>query len=127
MLWYEVAEEEDGFHIGYRSVLDSNNEIDFQFFPRNEHALDSISDHESLQHLKQFSEGYYIVSHYEDRLVFNDLRFGQMLGWEDPRSPFVFYYYLDHPNDNELLIQRGRFAKWDVESVRSFFARISGG
>ncbi|MEQ8303052.1 MAG: metal-dependent hydrolase [Cyclobacteriaceae bacterium] len=125
-LWYAVAEKEDGFHIGYSSVFDSNNTIDFQFFPRNAHALDSISDHESLQHLKQFSEGYYVVSQYEDQLVFNDLRFGQMLGWKDPRSPFVFYYYLEHPNDNELLIQRGRFAKWDIEAVKSFLARIGG-
>ncbi|MFZ1808607.1 MAG: metal-dependent hydrolase [Cyclobacteriaceae bacterium] len=125
-LWNIVAEGDQGFYIGYRSVFDTNDFIPFQFFNKNDQLLDTVDDHEEVQHLKRFSEGYYVVSTYEDKLVFNDLRFGQMLGWENPTAPFVFYYYLDHPTDNELLIQRGRFARWNNESAISFLKRIGG-
>jgi len=125
-LWYIVAEVDQGFYIGYRSVFDSQATIPFHFFSKNEKRLIPIADHEDVQHLKRFSEGYYVISEYEDSLVFNDLRFGQMLGWENPTAPFIFYYYLNHPNDNELLIQRGRFARWKYESVISFIKRIKG-
>lgn len=125
-LWYIVAEDKDGYYIGYRSVFDDQTIIPFTFFPRSESLLSTVSDHENLQHLLRFSEGYYVVREFDGRLVFNDLRFGQMLGWEDPKAPFVFYYYLEHPDDNELLIQRGRFAGWSSESVSAFLKRIAG-
>lgn len=125
-LWYIVAEDDQGLYVGYRSVFDSQSEIPFQFFSKNRQLLDSINNLEDLQHLIRFSDGYYTVSTYENRLVFNDLRFGQMMGWDDPQSPFVFYYFLNHPNDNELLIQRGRFAKWDHQAFLSFVHRIKG-
>lgn len=125
-LWNIVVEDEMGFHIGYRSVFDDNDFIPFQFFNKNDQLLDTVDDHEDVQHLKRFAEGYYVVSTFEDKLVFNDLRFGQMLGWENPKAPFVFYYYLHHPTDNELLIQRGRFARWTNESAISFIKRIGG-
>ncbi len=125
-LWNIVVETENGFLIGYRSVFDSKESISFQAFDKNEHLLDSIDDHEDLVHLKRFSEGYYTVTQYNGKLVFNDLRFGQMLGWEDPTAPFVFYYYLNHPSDNELLIQRGRFARWNIDAFWTFLARIRG-
>ena len=125
-LWYIVAEDSSGLHVGYRSVFDTQAEIPFQYFNKNKQLLDSIHDHEDVQHLIRFSEGYYIVSQYQDRLVFNDLRFGQMMGWSDPRAPFVFYYFLEHPADYELIIQRGRFERWDKEALNSFISRIQG-
>jgi inner membrane protein len=125
-LWNVVAEGDDGFYIGYRSVFDKVEFIPFQFFNKNDNLLNAIDDHEDIQHLKRFSEGYYVISTYDGKLVFNDLRFGQMLGWENPTAPFVFYYYLEHPSDNELLIQRGRFARWNYESAISFLKRIRG-
>lgn len=125
-LWNVVAEGDDGFYIGYRSVFDKAEFIPFQFFNKNDNLLDAIDNHEDIQHLKRFSEGYYVISTYDGKLVFNDLRFGQMLGWENPTAPFVFYYYLEHPSDNELLIQRGRFARWNYESAISFLKRIRG-
>lgn len=125
-LWYIVAEVDQGFYIGYRSVFDSDDSISFQFFRKNDNLLKSIEGHEDLQHLKRFSDGYFTISEYNNRLVFNDLRFGQMLGWENPTAPFVFYYYLNQPDDNELLIQRGRFARWSYKSAISFVERIKG-
>ena len=126
LLWNIVIKTEAGFYIGYRSIFDTEETIPLHYFEQGSQLLDSIADHKNLNHLIRFSEEYYIVNRYNNRLVFSDLRFGQMLGWEDPTAPFVFYYYLQHPNDNELLIQRGRFERWDKQAAITFFNRIKG-
>lgn len=128
LLWYIVVEVDQGFFIGYRSIFDTQDNIPFQYFPRNESLLNEIFD-EDLKYLKRFSEGYYTISSYKGNLVFNDLRFGQMMGWDNPKAPFVFYYFLNQEKineklTNELLIQRGRFENWDFDSVVSFFKKI---
>lgn len=125
-LWYVVASTDSGHYIGYRSMFDSKKEIDFTFISRNEYLLGPVQDHEDLQKLKRFSKGYYAISKSNDTLLFNDLRFGQMVGWRDSHAPFVFYYYLQHPSENKLVVQRGRFAGWDNDAVTSLLRRIRG-
>ena len=53
-LWYVVAGNDSGYHIGYRSVFDSKMQIDFEYFPRNDGLLDPVEDTEELQKLKRF-------------------------------------------------------------------------
>ena len=93
---------------------------------RNDSLLAPIADHEDLQHLIRFSQGFYTVEKYRDTLLFNDLRFGQILGWQDPRQQFVFHYYLQHPDDNRLVVQRGRFTGWNWLVVKNLWRRIRG-
>lgn len=125
-LWYIVANTGKGSYVGYRSVFDRGDSISFEFFPRSEELLEPVADHEDLQHLKRFSEGYYTAEMRGDTLIFNDLRFGQMIGWRDRRAPFVFQYYLSHPTDNELVVQRGRFKGWDRDAAASLVNRALG-
>jgi inner membrane protein len=129
-LWYIVAEDDSGFHIGHRSVFD-DHPTDFYYFPRQGHLLDSLQDEKDLERLLQFSQGYYTVEQWSnDTLVFNDLRFGQIVGWYDPRERFVFHYFLRDAEgnalDNRLVLQRGRFAKWNQEAIRALIWRIRG-
>ena len=125
-LWYVVAATDSGYHIGYRSLFDKERKIDFHFIPRNESLLKPVTDHADLQKLLRFSKGYYTVQQQHDTLVFNDIRFGQMIGWKDAGAPFVFYYYLQHPSQNDFVIQRGRFARWDMDALRVLVRRIRG-
>ncbi len=126
-LWYIVVQEKEGFKIGYRSVFDSKKVIDFQYFPRNDSLLAPLKDHEELQHLIRFSQGYYTVEQWKNKLVFNDLRFGQIVGWHNPKEGFVFHYFLNHAEkENELVVQRGRFYKWNKETITSLIKRIHG-
>jgi inner membrane protein len=126
MLWMIVAGDGKGYNIAYRSVFDDNSHPTFVYFPANGHLLDTLSDHGEIGLLKQFSQGYYTVEKWGDTLVFNDLRFGQIIGWDDPKERFVFHYFLRHDADNRLVVQRGRFAKWDRKSITSFIRRIEG-
>ncbi len=125
-LWFVVIEVKDGYQVGYRSFFDSEDSLRLNFFPRNEQLLNEVRDHKEVNDLKKFSQGYYTVEKRGDTLVFNDLRFGQEIGWYDPRQPFAFHYYLNHPEDNELVVQRGRFAQWNDITIKSFINRIRG-
>jgi len=79
-----------------------------------------------VQRLIRFSQQFYTMEQWNDTLVFNDLRFGQVIGWADPKEKFAFHYYLKPDADNRLVVQRGRFAKWDKEAVKKLFQRIRG-
>jgi inner membrane protein len=125
-LWYVVAGNDSGYYIGFRSVFDSKKKIDFEYFPRNDHLLDSVEAHEELQKLKRFSQKFYTVEKWNDTLVFNDLRFGQIMGWHDPKGKFVFHYFLKDSADNTLVVQRGRLEGWDKNAFNLFVKRIKG-
>jgi len=125
-LWYVVAGDDQGYHVGFRSMLDNKKEIAFQYFPRNDSLLKPISDHEDLQKLIRFSQQFYTVEKWNDSLVFNDLRFGQIIGWQNPKAKFVFHYYLQHPDDNSMVVQRGRFEGWNWQTGRFLVRRIWG-
>lgn len=125
-LWYVVAGNDDGYHVGFRSLFDEKKEINFQYFPRKDSLLNPVHDHEDLQRLIRFSQQFYTVEKWNDTLVFNDLRFGQVIGWQNPKAKFVFYYFLQHPQDNTLVVQRGRFEGWNWQTAKYFLKRIMG-
>ena len=126
-LWYVVAGNDSGYHVGFRSLFDSKKDISFAYFPRNDSLLDPVHNTEELQKLVRFSQGFYTAEKWNDTLVFNDLRFGQILGWQNSRGRFVFHYFLQHPGDNKLVVQRGRFAGWDWNVFLALVKRIRGG
>lgn len=125
-LWYIVAGTDEGYHVGFRSLFDPKETTHLEYFPRNADWLDTLKHHDEVQQLIRFSQQFYTVEKYGDSLVFNDLRFGQIIGWKDPREKFVFHYFLQHPDGNELVVQRGRFAKWDKEIALALIRRAIG-
>jgi inner membrane protein len=126
-LWYTVAGTDSGYYVGFRSVFDTSGHEEMQYFPRNANMLDTILDHHDVQQLIRFSQEFYTVEKWHDTLVFNDLRFGQIIGWYDPRQKFVFHYYLSHPKDNKLVVQRGRFEGWNELVAKALWRKIVGG
>jgi inner membrane protein len=125
-LWYDVAETDSGFQIGYRSVFDKNHQINFRYFLRNDGLLNPLHGQQDLQELIRFSQRYYTVDTSAQGVVFNDLRFGQMMGWQNPDAHFVFHFYLQNPDANHLVVQRGRFEHWNWESIKVFLKRMRG-
>ncbi|HEY0677391.1 MAG TPA: metal-dependent hydrolase [Chitinophagaceae bacterium] len=125
-LWFTVAGNDSGFYVGYRSVFDTKKEMDFRFFPKNDSLLAGLTDRKDLKNLLRFSQGFYTAERWNDTLVFNDLRFGQMSGWEEPAGRFAFHYFLNLPDQNKLVVQRGRFSNWDKRAVKVMWKRIKG-
>ncbi len=126
ILWYIVSKHDSGFYIGYRSLFDKNTTIKFRYVCQNNELLHTTNHKEDINRLKRFSKGFYTVEQSNDTLKFNDLRFGEILGWNDTVSHCVFFYYPQFPDANELIVQRGRFAGWDAQALRNFFRRIGG-
>lgn len=126
MLWYVVAEVDSGFYIGYSSVFDSDPNIHLEYYPQNNHLLKGVPNPADVALLKRFSQGYYTIEKVEETIVLNDLRFGQIAGWDTPRARFVFYFFLEKPDMNSLVVQRGRFTGWNKKTLRSFWTRIKG-
>ena len=125
-LWFVAAGTDSGYYIGYRSVFDKSEKLSLQYFPRNAALLKNTKDYKQVQQLIRFSQGYYTVEQRKDTLVFNDLRFGQVIGWVNPKEEFAFHYYVEPDIDNTLVVQRGRFAKWDRHSFSVLWKRIKG-
>ena len=125
-LWYVVAGTDSGYHVGFRSVFDTKKEINFQYFPRKDSLLQPFKDHKEVQQLIRFSQQFYTVQKWSDTLVFNDLRFGQVIGWQTPSQKFAFHYFLQPPGNNTLVVQRGRFEGWNWQTVKSLLQRIAG-
>jgi inner membrane protein len=125
-LWFIVAGSDSGYYIGYYSVFDRKKQIDLHFIPKNDSLLIPIRGQEDVQHLIRFSKGFYTIEKWKNSLVFNDLRFGQVVGGYNPGGNFVFHYFLQQKADNRLVVQRGRFANWNWAVVKSLIKRIQG-
>lgn len=124
ILWFIVLEDESGYQVAYRSIFDRTKKLDLTFFPKNDTLLNPIHDHIEVMELKKFSQGFYTVDKINDTLVFSDLRFGQVNGWQNPRSRFAFQYYLSHPENNDLVVQRGRMAGFNWSSAKAMFGKM---
>lgn len=126
VLWFVVAEDNNGYHIGYRSILDRKPFTEFHYYERNDSLLAPLHSRQDVQKLIRFSQGYYVVAQTKKNLTFSDLRFGQLEGWSDPKMEFVFNYDLTAESQNEMVVQRGRFAHWNRALVNSMWLRMRG-
>ncbi len=126
LLWFVVVEDSADYQIGYRSVFDKPGNLQLQQISKQKDLLKPVEDHKEVMELKQFSQEYYTVEKWGDTLVFNDLRFGQINGWQNPRSRFSFHYFLSHPEENKLVVQRGRYAGFSWESAKKLVNRAMG-
>ncbi len=124
LLWYIVVQNDSGFDIGYRSILDHKPGIDYHFTASNPNLIDSTINKTDLSDLQQFSDGFYTIGKRNDSVVFNVLRFGEIQGWTSHPGGFVFYYYLQYPANNKLIVQRGRVAGWNKMNLTLFINRI---
>ena len=125
LLWFVAVRDSNGYRTGYRSVFDKGPTA-FTYFPRNEQKADTIANQKDLRLLREFAQGYYTLEQWQDTAVINVLRFGQVVGWYNPRERFAFHYYLSFPKENDLVVQRGRFEHWNGESLKAFFWRMLG-
>jgi inner membrane protein len=126
ILWNVVAADSTGFWTGYYSVFDNSETTQLYFVPKNEALLGSLKNKENIDILKQFSNGFYCITIEQGRLWFNDLRFGQVKGWEDPYSAFAFSFDLELGADNSMVVQKGRLEGSKREALKGMWRRMMG-
>ena len=93
---------------------------------QNESILDHFPDDESIHKLKRFAKGYYVIDSTNGEVYFNDIRFGQISGWDNYESNFVFRYILGADANNDLVIQRGRIEGTGKKALQSLWTRMWG-
>lgn len=125
-LWFVSAYDKNGYQVGYRSVFDRRKNMKFTWFPQNRQLLSKVENREELNDMLKFADGQYTLSTRADSVMINILRFGQVVGWYDPKERFAFYYFLDCPGCNEVVVQRGRFERWNRRTLSAFWQRIRG-
>jgi inner membrane protein len=125
-LWMAYAKDTSGFWFGYYSVFDKTNKINYVHVNQNNLLIAPYKEDESVQLLKQFSKGYYCITNKNQDIYFNDIRFGQIGGWDKPTDEFVFSFKLKKDADNSMALDRSKFNGSYADAVASLITRIKG-
>ncbi len=125
-LWMAYARDTSGFWFGYYSIFDKTNEVTYFHVNQNNNLLFPYQQDESVKILKQFSKGYYCITKKEEVVYFNDIRFGQIGGWDKPTDEFVFSFKLKKDADNSTALDRNKFKGSYTDAISSLVNRIKG-
>lgn len=112
ILWYCVAEVDDGYHIGFYSLLDETRAVAFQYVPRRAELLDErgqLAKTVPVERLIWFADGYYCVRPHpgapEQGVILYVMKFGKLnlLGEEDL---YPFAYAVHRTANPGVLVER---------------------
>jgi inner membrane protein len=120
LLWFGVEKTGKGYNTCYISVFDKSP-VTYGFHPQNDSLLKQPEPY-----LKTFSNGFYTISERDGQLYFNVLRFGQVQGWLNDNAGFALSYPLNSHDDQNMVVQKGRFAGWNPQTFKLYLERIGG-
>ncbi|PWK18509.1 metal-dependent hydrolase [Xanthomarina spongicola] len=90
ILWSANVDTKDHYLIGYYSFFDEKP-IHFEAYPKNHELLGDLIHEENVQRMIDISKGWYSITEKENRLFYNDLRFG-LLSLKPKADNFTFQY-----------------------------------
>ena len=94
ILWTALVETENGYRTAEYSIFDTKDITFSKEFSKNHHLIDAYQDQDVIQQLINISAGwYYIEQAADDKLIFWDVRFGQV-GKDLDTAPFLWSYDL---------------------------------
>lgn len=129
LLWTAIAEAENGFYIGFYSLLDENQSIDFRYVPKRHDLLGNAADNPFVARLRWFSRGYFTVRKTEaGALTVQDLRFGRSDLGLTRDGKYIFTFVLTYSADGTIsgFEQRRPDVQVRWPLLRRFVARIGG-
>ncbi len=99
ILWYGVAEVEEGYYTGYYSLLDKDYNIQLDYLARQDDLIADIKDAYAIDRIIWFSNGYYIVREDSSGLKMFTIKFGRESLVEAKDEAFVFPFdIIKEPN-----------------------------
>jgi len=126
ILWCATAETKSGYLIGYYSLFDKNQDINFRFFNKQHELLTPLLPNPKLEKLLEVTTGYYTVTKNDSTFTINDLRFGQLDGWQDGKESFVFAYTVEKKGENLIFTQKENDLKKARQLLPDLWRRIKG-
>lgn len=99
ILWTTHVQLETGYWVGEYSFFDTQP-IQLQWVPKQKQLIENIEKEPIVQQLINISEGWYCITIKENRILFNDLRFG-IINLDPNNLEFSFSY--------EIYQEKGHF------------------
>lgn len=104
ILWFSTIETDEGYYLGYYSLLDKDRAIAFHRVEKQHELMAALPKDEKLQTLLHIADGYYCFEEKDNRLLLHDLRFGQVTDFKTGKGDFVFSFFIDKSADGNRLI-----------------------
>ena len=125
ILWSANVETKDAYLLGNYSFFDTQD-ITFEIYPKNHDLLGSLIENEKVKRMIAISEGWYAITKTNDKLYFNDLRFG-LLNLEPQSQDFVFKYLIEiDTNGNVSFVQEQKTERDAKKLISSLWERVKG-
>lgn len=125
ILWNANVATVHGYWLGDYSFLDTQP-IRFTYYPKNIGLESKIQASSDFQKLKTISEGWYLITATQNKLYFNDLRFG-ILNNNLQKPQFAFSYQFFINNDGNYQAKEVPKTKLDGKTLlQKLFTRIKG-
>ncbi|MCX7550347.1 metal-dependent hydrolase [Xanthomarina sp. F2636L] len=125
ILWSANVDTKDYYLIGYYSFFDKKP-IHFEAYPKNHELLGELADNEKVKRMIHISKGWYSITKKDDKLLFNDLRFG-LLSLKPEAQNFVFQYEIKTDNLGEVTFTETIKNKEDAKQLlNDLWLRIKG-
>jgi len=128
IMWYGLAETDEGYYAGLYSLLDTKDSIEFMFVPRNEYLIDKWKNARAIQELKWFSKDYYTIDAKDpNHISFIDLRFGILSGWGTDQPIYPFWFNVIYDKSSGFEVVQDRSISFDIKQVwKEFVERLRG-
>ena len=131
LLWSVVIDTGGEYYVGYYSLLDTDDTIDFQTIPQQQAMLEpyltkASAINEELRDLIRFTEGFYAMSEASENVVLNDLRFGLLTGWFDLSRDFIFSFQIRQEAEETYIKQQDQSFSPEAADFRRFWKRTLG-
>ena len=126
ILWSSLIETDKGYKTAYYSLFDKKEITYSKEFLKNHHLLEPYLDQKVIKQLIDISAGWYRIEEKNGKLLFWDLRFGQM-GMDVNNASFLWYYELNiDETGNVKAVKRQPEIKNFKMVFKELFNRIKG-
>jgi len=126
ILWSSLIETDKGYRTAYYSLFDKQEITYSKEFLKNHHLLEPYLEQKVIKQLIDISAGWYRIEEKNGKLLFWDLRFGQM-GMDVNNASFLWYYELNiEENGNMSAIKRQPEIKNFKLVFKELLNRITG-
>jgi len=126
ILWTALVETENGYRTADYSLFDSQDITFSKEFSKNHHLIEPYLDQHVIQQLINISAGWYLIEQAEDKLIFWDLRFGQ-IGMDLDSAPFLMSFDLLIDTNNNVTALKNDPNMDNIDDVFSdLLVRIKG-
>ncbi|MFL2590210.1 MAG: metal-dependent hydrolase [Parvicellaceae bacterium] len=126
ILWSSLIETDKGYRTAYYSLFDKQEITYSKEFLKNHHLLEPYLEKKVIKQLIDISAGWYRIEEKNGKLLFWDLRFGQM-GMDVNNASFLWYYELNiDKTGNVKAVKRQPEIKNFKMVFKELFNRIKG-